>query len=147
MFFFGIQTMDENVIADVVERLDSDVAAGFDVRTQFTRSETVEELMRNIAEADLVIATRFHAALLSLHAARGVVAICYHRKMNDIMGEMGQRDYSIDFDALDADDLVERVKMLESKLEKATGEVREKDDEYRRSLDRQYAAIVEFAAE
>jgi polysaccharide pyruvyl transferase WcaK-like protein len=145
VFFFGTQTKDENVIADIVKRLDSDVSAEFEVSTQWKRSQTVEELMRNIAEADLIIATRFHGAVLSLHAVRGVVAICYYRKTNDVMGEMGQRDYAIDFDRLDSDDLVERVKTLEPKLEKATEEIRRKNDEYRRSLDQQYSAIVEFA--
>jgi polysaccharide pyruvyl transferase WcaK-like protein len=144
IFFFATQQKDENVIADVVEMLDSDAKAQLDEALQIKHSRTVDDLMANILSADLVIATRFHGTVLSLHAARAVVAICYYRKTNDIMREMGQIDYALDFDTLDVSELVDRVRTLASEIDRTTAEIRRKNAEYERALDDQYKLIEEF---
>jgi colanic acid/amylovoran biosynthesis protein len=48
-----------------------------------------EELIRYMAGLDLVIATRFHSAILSMLAHVPVVAIAYEHKTTGIMAEMG----------------------------------------------------------
>ncbi|GAB4466211.1 MAG: polysaccharide pyruvyl transferase family protein [Burkholderiaceae bacterium] len=142
IFFFPTQPKDVSVALDVVRTMRPDSAARLAQPDPVRHPKTVGDLMDVISGADIVIATRFHGALLSLHARRPVVAICYHRKTRDLMREMGQEQYAIDFDDLSVTSLVDRFHRLEQNRFDAAAQIKEVDVRFFDDLERQYCEFL-----
>jgi polysaccharide pyruvyl transferase WcaK-like protein len=138
VFFFPTQRKDEDVIDDVFDLLDPNVSGLIDAATGKRKSPSVNDCMANILSADIVVAARFHGVALSLRAERPVVAICYFRKTRDLMREMGQEAYALDFEKLTPDGLWKCLKDLERNREDEKKRIREKGKAYRLFLDEQY---------
>ncbi len=141
VFFFPTQLKDLNVADEVVRAMRPECATRLVQPEPVKRPHTVDELMRAIGAADIVVATRFHGTLLSLHARRPVLAICYYRKTRDLMREMGQERYAIDFDDLSVAGLIDRFHQLEQHRIEAAGQITKADDGYVTALETQYRAI------
>lgn len=142
IFFFPTQPKDVSVALDVVGTMRPDSAARLAQPDPVRRPKTVGDLMDVISGADIVIATRFHGTLLSLHARRPVVAICYYRKTRDLMREMGQEQYAIDFDDLSVTSLVDRFHLLEKDRLAAVAQIGRVDDGYIDALEDQYRLLL-----
>ncbi|GMV31405.1 MAG: membrane protein [Rhodanobacteraceae bacterium] len=141
VFFFPTQLKDLNVADEIVRAMRPECAGRLLQPEPVKRPHTVDELMRIIETADIVVGTRFHGTLLSLHARRPVLAICYYRKTRDLMREMGQEAYAIDFDDLTVSELVGRFHRLEERRLEAAAQIANVDDEYVDALENQYRAI------
>jgi len=141
VFLFPTQPKDVNVALDIVRTMRPAAAARLAQPDPVRRPRTVDDLMNAICCADIVVATRFHGTLLSLHARRPVVAICYYRKTRDLMREMGQHGYAIDFDDLDVTNLIDRFHQLEQNRIEAEAQITRTNDLFLRALDSQYRAI------
>ncbi len=140
VFFFPTQPKDENVISDIIAALDDDVRARVGA-APVRRGDSVYGLMKVYAEADVIVATRFHGTLLALLAERPVLGICYYRKTRDLLREMGQEDYAVDFDGLDATDLLRRFSALIADYGGALAKIRQRNEEYRAQLHAQYQQV------
>lgn len=147
VFFFPTQLKDLNVADEVVRAMRPECAARLVQPEPVKRPHTVDELMRTIGAADIVVATRFHGTLLSLHARRAVLAICYYRKTRDLMREMGQEQYAIDFDDLSVTGLIDRFHQLEQNRIEAAAKITKADDGYVSALESQYRAIFRMILE
>lgn len=141
VFFFPTQLKDLNVADEIVRAMHPDRARGLVQPEPVKRPHSVEELMSVIETADIVVATRFHGTLLSLHARRPVLAICYYRKTRELMREMGQEDFAIEFDDLTGPELVQRFHRLEARRLEAAAEITRVDDAYVEALENQYRTI------
>jgi polysaccharide pyruvyl transferase WcaK-like protein len=102
---------------------------------------TAEQLDEQIAQADLVVATRFHNVLVSLLRNRPVIAVSYHAKVRALMAEAGLEEFCQDANDLDVDDLIKLFRKLESNSEALRGSMRRTAERYRRALDEQYEHI------
>lgn len=140
VFFFPTQPKDENVIDDVVGALEDDVRERLGPQA-VRRGDSVYGLMELYAAADVVVATRFHGTLLALLAERPVLGICYYRKTRDLLREMGQDDYAVDFDGIDASDLLLRFRELIANRSASRGKIQQRNEEYRVRLSVQYQRV------
>lgn len=147
VFFFPTQLKDLNVADEVVRAMRPECAARLVQPEPVKRPRTVDELMKVVGAADIVVATRFHGTLLSLHARRPVLAICYYRKTRDLMREMGQEAYAIDFDDLSLTGLIDRFHQLERNRLEAAAQITKADDGYGAALESQYRAIFALILE
>lgn len=147
VFFFPTQIKDLNVADEIVRAMRPECAARLVQPEPVKRPHTVDELMRIISAADIVVATRFHGTLLSLHARRPVLSICYYRKTRDLMREMGQERYAIDFDDLSVTGLIDRFHELEQSRLEAAAQITKADNEYVDALENQYRAIFSMILE
>jgi polysaccharide pyruvyl transferase WcaK-like protein len=102
---------------------------------------SVEQLLSQIAETDLVVATRFHTALLALVLSKPVICISFHHKCVSLMSEMGLSEYCQDIKQLDASRLIEKFCDLEKNAKSLRSLIKEKTEERRRSLEEQYTVI------
>jgi polysaccharide pyruvyl transferase WcaK-like protein len=102
---------------------------------------SVEELVRELARTDVVVATRFHNVLLALMLDKPVLALSYHEKISSLMSGVGLGEYCHDVDRMEVSTLVEQFADLERNAEAARSVIGRKREEYRRRLDEQYAAI------
>jgi len=105
---------------------------------------SVEQLLSQLASADLIVAARFHNVLLSLMLAKPVVALSYHPKVASLMSAMGMSEYCEDIEAPGVDGLVERFTRLERNEQAARSVIVQKGKEYGKALDEQYARIADL---
>jgi polysaccharide pyruvyl transferase WcaK-like protein len=102
---------------------------------------SVDDLLRQLAAADLVVATRFHNVLLAILLNKPVIAISFHHKCTSLMSQMGLSEYCRDVDRLSSGGLIEQFSQLQlgagSMKRLIAGEV----GTCRDALDEQYAII------
>jgi polysaccharide pyruvyl transferase WcaK-like protein len=138
VFFFPTQRKDEAVIDDIVDLLGPNAAGLIEKANGKRKSPSVNDCMANILSADIIVATRFHGVALSLRAEKPVVAICYFRKTKDLMRDMGQDAYALNFDVVSASSLWKSLKDLELNRNNEIVKIKERGRAYRLSLDEQY---------
>jgi polysaccharide pyruvyl transferase WcaK-like protein len=106
---------------------------------------SVEELLSQIAETDVVIATRFHNVLLALLCNKPVISISFHDKCASLMSAMGLWEYCLDINTLKADELIEKFCDLRTNADRLKPLIRQKTNEFREELEEQYKFIFEQA--
>jgi polysaccharide pyruvyl transferase WcaK-like protein len=102
---------------------------------------SVETLLSQIVETDIVVATRFHNVLLALLCNKPVISISFHHKCESLMGVMGLSEYCLDLNTFQADKLIEKFCDLETKVDIVKTSIRDKVMEFRGALDEQYEYI------
>jgi polysaccharide pyruvyl transferase WcaK-like protein len=147
VFFFPTQTRDESVIRDILLRLNKDARETVNRQELVREAKSVSGLMDVYAEADMIVATRFHGVLLALRAERPVLGISYFRKTRDLLREMGQEACAVDLETFTAPDLYERLKTLETKRAEALDQIHKRGEVYRADLRAQYAQVFELMVE
>jgi polysaccharide pyruvyl transferase WcaK-like protein len=102
---------------------------------------SVEQLLSQLAETDIVVSPRFHNILLALMLGKPVVALSYHDKIDSLIGEMELTAYGQHLDQLDSNRVIEQVLELEKNAKDLMPSIQIKAEKYRRSLDEQYPFI------
>jgi polysaccharide pyruvyl transferase WcaK-like protein len=102
---------------------------------------TVEQLLSQIAAVDFLVTSRFHNLALALMLNKPVVCLSDHRKLDSLMTEIGLTEYCLPLANLDFDDLIDRLVKLEKNAEALRPYIKQKTEEYRRTLDEQYSLI------
>jgi polysaccharide pyruvyl transferase WcaK-like protein len=101
----------------------------------------VAQLLSQIAETDIVVATRFHNVLLALLFNKPVIAISFHHKCAYLMRDMGLSEYCHDINDMKAAGLIEQFQRLEENAEKLKRVIRQKVEQLREALEEQYNLI------
>lgn len=104
--------------------------------------ENVDDLLRQLAQVQVVVASRFHNVLTALMAGRPTVSIGYHEKNRLLMAGFGLGDYCQDIDGLDYDRLVEQFTSCWERRELLGQQIRRQLDGYRALLDEQYRSLL-----
>ncbi len=102
---------------------------------------SVEQLLSQLAATDVVVATRFHNALLALVLNKPVISISFHQKCASLMAAMGLSRYCLDFNHLDSTGLIEQFCDVEENAEKVRSLIGRKNRAFRIALDEQYTVI------
>lgn len=102
---------------------------------------SAEQLLPQIAETDIVVATRFHNLLLALVLNKPVIAISFHHKCASLMREMDLTEYCHDINDMNAGRLIEQFQRLEKNAEKLKPVIRRRVEQLRKVLDEQYNVI------
>ena len=76
------------------------------------RSDTIHDLMYQIAETDVVVATRFHNVVCALKLGKPTVSIGYGAKNQALMAEMGLDRFCQHIEGLDLDLLIHQFMEL-----------------------------------
>jgi polysaccharide pyruvyl transferase WcaK-like protein len=101
---------------------------------------TVEELVRQLAETDLVISSRYHNLLLAVMLNKPVIALSDHQKLDSLMAELGLANYCQRLGNLDVGSLTRLFGRLQNDSERLKVWIRDKTEKYRGALDEQYAS-------
>jgi polysaccharide pyruvyl transferase WcaK-like protein len=104
---------------------------------------TVKQLLSQIAAVDFLVTSRFHNVVLALMLDKPVVCLSDHRKLDSLMTDIGLTEYCLPLANLDFDDLIERLVKLEKNAAALRPYIKQKTEEYRRTLDEQYSLIFE----
>jgi len=100
-------------------------------------------LLEQLAETDLVVATRFHNVLLGLLLSKPSIALAFHHKCSGLMEEMGVSEYCQDIHGLTLENLMGKFCAMESKAAEMTAHLAARVVENRAALDAQYDIICE----
>jgi polysaccharide pyruvyl transferase WcaK-like protein len=103
-------------------------------------ARTIEELMQQLDETDIVISPRFHNLVLALSLNRPVIALSDHPKLDSLMTEIGLADYCLSLENLDIVRLIKLFQQLQNDAGRVKAYIQEKTEKYHEALDRQYAA-------
>ncbi len=104
---------DRRAVADLLERTSipsrPELPKG---RLAFEPITSLHDLMRQIAETDVVVATRYHNVVCALKMGRPTVSVGYSAKNDALMAEMGLRGFCQHVERLDVDLLIEQFGQL-----------------------------------
>ncbi len=104
---------------------------------------TVDQLLAQLADTDMVVGTRFHNVLWSLLFNRPVIAISFHHKCTSLMSYMGLEEYCQNINDVRSEWLIERFGDLERNAERVKATMAERVSEFRSRLDEQYDLLFE----
>lgn len=143
LLLFSTQKRDEDVIDEILELLTSD-NRGDDSQSRITlaRSSEVPELMATLDQADIVVATRFHATVLPLQLGKPVLGICYYRKAAELLDDVGLGEFHVSIDSFDAPLLTGKLKELVRCYQEGSIDLSPQMARYRAELDQQYRIIA-----
>jgi len=104
--------------------------------------QTTEGLLQGLCRADLVIASRLHGVILSHLIAIPVLAISFDRKVDVHMRDIGQSEYCVNIDHVDASMLMERFNTLKDVRERESAHLTSAVQLYREQVDAQYDRLL-----
>ena len=102
---------------------------------------TVEELLAQLAEVDIVVSPRFHNLLLGLMLNIPVVSISYDPKNDALLEGVGLGRYGQPLSDLDVQKLIDQFVELEAHTDEVKPMISKKASEYRTLLEKQYQLI------
>ena len=102
---------------------------------------SLDELMRQTASVDIVVATRYHNVLYALKMAKPTLSLGYAAKHDALMADMGMSRYRQPVKSLDVARLIEQFTELESRSAELRLTITERNAEKARLVDRQFAEL------
>jgi polysaccharide pyruvyl transferase WcaK-like protein len=104
-------------------------------------SATVEELLRQISDVDIVVSPRFHNLVLGLMLSIPAVSISYDPKNDSLLDGVGLGKYRQPLAELNLQTLIEQFIDLESRTDEVKPMIEKRVQEYRNLLEEQYGLI------
>jgi polysaccharide pyruvyl transferase WcaK-like protein len=138
---FATQVKDLNVIDDICDELvarGGDRALADSFKHQF---QEVNDMLRFLQSADIVVPTRFHGTVLGLWACKPTIGICYYRKAADLLAEFGQGQYAFGIDEFEVADVSNAIESALADYQNITADISRKVDACRDELAAQYASL------
>lgn len=129
--------MDPPVIDRVKERMHTDPA-----RTQIRPVSTVDEYLREVGSARLVVGSRLHALILALVAGTPVVAISYARKVERQLQDIQLADFALDLRTIQVPALLATLDQTLSDEARLRRHILAMTTDFRRQLDVQFDRLA-----
>lgn len=128
----------DHVDGQVAERVIEEVGSR---AVSVVRTSTLDELLREMARVDAVVASRYHNVLVALKLGKPTVAVGYAAKSDALMAEMGLAEYCQSIRDLDVDRLTKQFALaVERKVELRTVLAR-RNAEMTRRVELQFAEL------
>ncbi|MCE7985808.1 MAG: hypothetical protein DYG89_31915 [Caldilinea sp. CFX5] len=102
----------------------------------------VNDLFYQIAQTDIIVASRFHNVLCSLMLGRPVISLGYHEKNDLLMKEMGLGRYCQHIEHFTTERLVEQFTACIHEVDQIVCQIHDQADYYRKLLDDQYEMLL-----
>jgi len=100
-------------------------------------SASLHEVMRQMADADIIVATRFHNIVCALKMGKPTISLGYARKNDVLLGEMGLGDYCQHVETFDVATLIRQLNDLANRRDEHANQVCEKVRMFQQELARQ----------
>lgn len=107
----------------------------------FEPATTIEELSRQVAGVETVIASRFHNVLCAVKAGRPTLSLGYAAKHRALMAAVGTPEYALDPRETTLGELVALVRRLDADRARVVATLEESVSGLVRDLDRQFTAL------
>jgi len=137
----GDNTYDEPVLEDVRLALSAKGLGPGTTGLEDSPASSFQEVLKQLGQVDLVLASRFHNVLLALLLGKPVVSLSYNEKNDALMAEMGLAAFCGRLDDFDVARVLGQLKTLEAEAGRLLPEVARKATQYRLELETQYDAV------
>jgi polysaccharide pyruvyl transferase WcaK-like protein len=135
---------DDAVIPDILGSIGDESRARFAGQMHIPAIRTWKDLVGVLWDADYLIASRLHSAILGFVTQTPTIAISFDPKVDWVMEDLGQTDYLFEIRKFAAGDVIEALDRIESR----TDGVRKQIGSYQRRIlsafALQYDALAEF---
>jgi polysaccharide pyruvyl transferase WcaK-like protein len=131
--------MDPPIVDHVRQRMRGDVGA-----TRVMEVKTVDEYLREVGGAQVVVGSRLHAMILALVAGAPVVAVSYARKVQRQLQDFGLADYLLDLRDVQADKLLGRIDAVLREQVSLRAHIRRQATAFRAQLDMRFDRLTEL---
>jgi len=139
VILFSTDGLDVDTVNDLQAMVsDSSIDAGAIQILPGPPEQTTDGLLHGLCRADLIIATRLHGVILSHLSATPALALSTDPKVDSHMSEMGQKEYCLHVDRLQAPAVIERFGALELARYGEAARLRAAAQIFRQQLGAQY---------
>jgi polysaccharide pyruvyl transferase WcaK-like protein len=115
-----------------------------DVELVASPAQSLRDVMAQVAETDIVVASRFHNIIAALKQGRPTISISYTQKHDELMREMGLEMFCQPIEQLDADVLVQQFRDLVRARAAIGQRVRDKVEAYEGRLAEQDRMLLDL---
>ena len=105
------------------------------------RLTSFDDLMRAMAPASIVVATRYHNVMCALKLCKPTISLGYSRKFISLMSDMGVAEFHQFADSVDTDGLIEQFKRLDTRREELQQRMVVRNAANKLALADQFAAL------
>ncbi|MEU1375031.1 polysaccharide pyruvyl transferase family protein [Streptomyces triculaminicus] len=126
---------DAPVVAAILDAVDSPLVTA-------AETASLADLMKEMAAADTVVATRYHNLVCALKVGTPTLALSYAAKSDALMDRMGLGAYCHPAREVDADRLLEQFRELEKRSAELRRTLTERNEDAARQLAQQFAALT-----
>jgi len=140
VFLYGTQKDDRVTAGEIQSAMRSATPAI--TPPPFVMPASVDQLLDLCASADLLVTTRFHAAVFGVVTARPTLAICYQAKTREVLTTAGLGAYAVDVEQLSSERLWAAFDRLRAERRIVEGGLRRHAVDLRGRLDRQYQDVA-----
>ncbi|MFI7502452.1 polysaccharide pyruvyl transferase family protein [Streptomyces sp. NPDC049687] len=127
--------LDEPVVAAILDAVDSPLVTT-------AEAASLDDVMKEVAAADTVVATRFHNLVCALKAGTPTLAVGYSAKSGALMDQMGLAAYCHPAREVDADRLLEQFRELEKHSADLRRTLAERNQVAARQIEAQYTELT-----
>jgi polysaccharide pyruvyl transferase WcaK-like protein len=143
----GDMSYDSRAAHDVIGRLHERQVSYEPGRLIHEPVSSVADLLAQLAQTQLVVASRFHNVLLALKLSKPVLSISYYGGKNEsLMAGVGLAQYCQQIERVDVTHLTEQLVDLQAQAVSVQRRLTARLEEYRAALDEQYRLIFAAAA-
>jgi polysaccharide pyruvyl transferase WcaK-like protein len=127
--------VDAPVVAAILDAVDSPLVTA-------AETSSLDDLMKEMAAADSVVAIRYHNLICALKTGTPVLALSYAAKSDALMADMGLAAYCHPAREVDADRLLEQFRSLERHSAELRQTLTERNLAAARRLEHQFTALT-----
>jgi polysaccharide pyruvyl transferase WcaK-like protein len=138
---FTTDVHDEPIMRDVVDDVRAHRPELLPSQVTAEPVSSLDQLMRQIALVETVVASRFHNVLSALKMGKPTLSVGYGPKFQALMAAMGQAEFCQSARSVDLDRLIEQFTELESRSAELRKLLLERATENARLLDHQFATL------
>ncbi len=137
---------DEGVIPELLERLDDRSREMAARQLHIPRIKTWKDLVASLRDADFLIASRLHSAILGFLTQTPTVAVSFDPKVDWVMEDLGQTDYLLPIRDFTSEDVIEALRRIKLRRSFVVGQIQSYQLDMLSTSARQYDALIELAA-
>jgi polysaccharide pyruvyl transferase WcaK-like protein len=126
--FSAEASVDVYALEDLKGRLRNNLSVAEINKMWVQPSENVKDVLAEMSGCGFVVTSKFHGVVFSHLLTKPVIALSYHRKIDDLMRTVGHGQYCLSIESFDCEclsgaftTLVEDAQELKSKFRQATG--------------------------
>jgi polysaccharide pyruvyl transferase WcaK-like protein len=131
---------DRTALDDLIARVSAEVTVP-PGRLAGEPSETLHELMEQLQDCDLVVATRFHNLVCALKLAKPVISLGYAAKNDALLGEMGMAEFCHRVEDFDPERVIRQIGTMMTERERHAARIRAVIADYQERLRDQHEAL------
>lgn len=99
-------SVDRHAIQELRERLAANISATGGATVASISQFDLKGLLNQMSTFDFIVTSKFHGVIFSHLLAKPVVALSYHRKIDDLMRKVGHEEYCLPVSRFTADSLI-----------------------------------------